>query len=254
MAHSDASEGRSNFQQSSVGVASALKLAIQREEELAVSASTFFADNPKASPAEFSRWVKWARTLHRFPELDRLGLVTLVRKPQLPAFEAQLSGHALKPANAATAAAGALEIVPASDHHYYCLAAAELVRSAALTAPAGLDYCAQSPALLEARDHGRSLYTPVSVGGNQALTHRHACLSRQRDASQCLRSQCCIGGLATRGTAAGCRTRTGPGRPPCYRRTSELPRRWCKRNVYQWHHPGRRTEHHNQPAQRMDSN
>jgi diguanylate cyclase (GGDEF)-like protein len=171
VARSDASEGRSNFQQSSVGVASALKLAIQREEELAVSASTFFAGDPKASPAEFARWVKWARTLHRFPELDRLGLVMLVRKPQLPAFEAQLSGHTLKPASAAArAAGGALEIVPASDHHYYCLAAAELVRSAALTAPAGLDYCAQSPALLEARDHGRSLYTPVSVGGSQALT------------------------------------------------------------------------------------
>ena len=52
-------------------MASALKLAIQREEELAVSASTFFAGNAKASPAEFARWVKWARTLRRFPELQQ---------------------------------------------------------------------------------------------------------------------------------------------------------------------------------------
>jgi diguanylate cyclase (GGDEF)-like protein len=171
VARSDASEGRSNFQQSSVGVASALNLAIQREEELAVSASTFFAGNSKASPAEFARWVKWARTLHRFPELDNLGLVTVVRKPQLAAFEAQLSGHALKPAAAgALAADQGLKIVPANSHHYYCLATTELVRSAALAAPAGRDYCAQSPALLEARDQGHSLYTQVTVKGSQALT------------------------------------------------------------------------------------
>jgi diguanylate cyclase (GGDEF)-like protein len=188
VANSDATEGRSNFQQSSAAVASAVKLAIQREEELAVSASTFFANNPKASPAEFAKWVKWARTLHRFPELDNLGLLTLVRKAQLPAFDAQVTGHALKPAAAATGtatpttgtatpttsaaaiAAALAKVVPATNHHYYCLTSAELVRSAALAAPAGLDYCARTPALLHARDEGRSRYAPVSVGQNQALS------------------------------------------------------------------------------------
>jgi diguanylate cyclase (GGDEF)-like protein len=193
LANSDATEGRSNFQQSSAGVASALKLAIQREEELAVSASTFFANNPKASPAEFAKWVKWARTLRRFPELDNLGLLTLVRKPQLAAFDAQVTGHALKratstpatstpatstpaagaaatAASAAATAAALAKVVPSSNHHYYCLTSAELVRSAALAAAAGLDYCAGTPALLYARDEGRSRYAPVSVGQNQALS------------------------------------------------------------------------------------
>jgi diguanylate cyclase (GGDEF)-like protein len=191
VANSHANERSSNFQQGSAAVASALKLAIQREEELAVSASTFFANNPKASPAEFARWVKWARTLHRFPELDNLSLLTLVRKPQLAAFAAQLSGHALKPATSiaatgggtatgaatatttagtATAPAKALRVVPASNHHYYCLTSAELVRSAALSAPAGLDYCARNPALLYARDEGRSRYAPVTVGHERGLT------------------------------------------------------------------------------------
>jgi diguanylate cyclase (GGDEF)-like protein len=172
MARSDATTGRSNFHQSSVGIASALKLAIQREEELAVSASTFFAGNAKASPAEFAKWVKWARTLRRFPELQNLGLVTIVRQPQLAAFEARVTGRALKPA--APAATSALSqrfgIEPASNHHYYCLATAELVRDPALAAPSGLDYCALSPALLSARDKGLSRYASVSVGGTPALS------------------------------------------------------------------------------------
>jgi diguanylate cyclase (GGDEF)-like protein len=188
VANSDATEGRSNFHQSSAAVASSLKLAIQREEELAVSASTFFANNPKASPAEFAKWVKWARTLHRFPELDNLGLLTLVRKAQLPAFDAQVAGHSLKPATTTTGtvaaatgtatttastaalAAAVAKVVPATNHHYYCLTSAELVRSAAVSAPAGLDYCARTPALLYARDEGRSRYAPVSIGQNEALS------------------------------------------------------------------------------------
>lgn len=171
VARNDAATGRSTFHQSSVGIASALKLAIQREEELAVSASTFFAGNVKASPAEFARWVKWARTLRRFPELQNLGLVTVVRQPQLAAFEARVTGRALKRATPATASALSerFGIEPASNHHYYCLATAELVRAPALAAPAGLDYCALSPALLTARDKGLSRYASVSLGGTPAV-------------------------------------------------------------------------------------
>jgi diguanylate cyclase (GGDEF)-like protein len=215
VARNDSKTTQQSFQQSSAGISSAVKLALQREEELGVSASTFFAANSKASPAEFARWVRWARTLHRFPELENLGLVTLVRSPELPAFEAQISGRPLKapaattsvpagsssrtsgsnastvaPAAGATATAAAaagatataaaaaaaaatlppgLRIVPASDHHYYCLTSAELVRSHAGATPSGLDSCAQSPVLLLARDAGESTYTATSLGHSQAL-------------------------------------------------------------------------------------
>ena len=208
VARNDSTTTRQDFRQSSAGIASSVKLALQREEELAVSASTFFAANSKASPAEFARWVRWARTLHRFPELEDLGLVTLVRAPELTAFEAQISGHPLKPPVAATtpapaatkspttgatstaASAGAsatakatagtpasaattlppsLRIVPASEHHYYCLTSAQLVRSHAGATPAGRDYCALSPALLLARDKGATSYAAVSLGHTQAL-------------------------------------------------------------------------------------
>jgi len=151
VARHDLANTRLASQQSSTAIASALKLAIQREEELAVSASTFFARNPKASPEELAAWVKWARTVHRFPELENLGLVTVMRKPEL----------------AATAAG--LTVVPHSEHSYYCLTTAELVRNPATAPAAGLDYCARSSALLLARNSGQSLVTPVSTGATQAL-------------------------------------------------------------------------------------
>jgi diguanylate cyclase (GGDEF)-like protein len=207
MARSDATKAQVTFQQSSGAIASTLKLAIQREEELAVSVSTFFANNPKASHAEFAAWVKWARTLRRYPELTNLGLVTLVHAPQLAAFQAQVTGHAAKAlakgstppavgsalpragsklsaagstAPAAESAPGTaksllqaagpgVRVVPASNHPYYCLTVAELVRSPAGTPPAGLDYCALTPALLLARDTGLSSYTPFSTGRRRAL-------------------------------------------------------------------------------------
>src|ERR1700677_165799 len=171
-ARSDSAKARSSFRQGSVAIASTLKLAIQREEELAVGASTFFAGNPKATPAEFARWVKWARTLRRFPELESLGFVSLVRRGQLGAFEAQTSRHTLErqPAAAHAQAPPRLRILPVSTHHYYCLASVQLARGPAAAAPAGLDYCAPSPALLVARNLGLSEQAPVSLGRSQALT------------------------------------------------------------------------------------
>ncbi len=161
VARSDAAKDRRAFQLGSTGIASAVRLAVQREEELVVSASTFFAANPTASPAEFDRWVNWAHTVHRFPELNSLGHVSLLRAPELAAFGARVRGHAIK--------RGAFPVVPPSGHRYFCLTAAELSRSAADSSPAGLDYCAHTPALLLARDSGRSTYVPIAAGHIPAL-------------------------------------------------------------------------------------
>jgi diguanylate cyclase (GGDEF)-like protein len=77
VARSDAVATRQAFQQGSTAIASTLSLAIRHEEQLTVSAATFFAAHPKASHAEFAAWVAWARTLRRYPELDALGLLKL---------------------------------------------------------------------------------------------------------------------------------------------------------------------------------
>jgi diguanylate cyclase (GGDEF)-like protein len=185
VANRNASNERAAFAHSATAVASTLKLAIQREEELAVSASTYFSGNPKASSAEFAAWVNWAHTLHRFPELEGLGLVTLVRSSELPAFVAAQSGHPIKtPATAAAtavagkattsaaasaAAATSLHIAPAGSRPYYCLASAGLARSAAQRPPAGLDYCATTPALLASRVSAQRTFGAATAAQGAAV-------------------------------------------------------------------------------------
>ncbi len=77
VARNDESSTRQAFHQGSTAIASTLSLAIRHEEQLTVSASTYFADHPNASSAEFEKWMRWARTRGRYPELDALGLLTL---------------------------------------------------------------------------------------------------------------------------------------------------------------------------------
>ena len=197
VANSDSSKGRQSAQQSAAAVAATVKLSLRHEEDIAVGAATYFAGNSKTSPKEFAAWVKWARTLRRFPELNGLSLLTLVHPSELAAFQARLAGQKLKPVAPApvthtsssstattTAAASAtstparapvkparpaLRVIPATNHAYYCLAVANLVRGPAKAPRAGTDYCALTPGLLLTRDSGQSTYRTVSVDGTQAL-------------------------------------------------------------------------------------
>jgi diguanylate cyclase (GGDEF)-like protein len=165
VARHDSAKARGAFDQTSAGVASTLKTAVQREEDLVVSASTFFAGNPKASQAEFEKWAKWAHMLRHYPELDGLRLVTLVRAPQLAAFETGLTGNPVKATTPTPTAARRngdnLRIVPAGTRPYYCLAVASLARNPTDAAPAGLDYCVLSPTLLSSRDTALSSSSPA---------------------------------------------------------------------------------------------
>jgi diguanylate cyclase (GGDEF)-like protein len=190
VARTDSSNARHSAQQSSQAIASTVKQELRHEEDIAVGAATYFAGNSKTSPKEFATWVKWARTLRRFPELEGLSLLTLVHPGGLPAFDARITGEPLKPATTstsatATTAAGSattastsapaklasssLRVIPVTNHAYYCLAIANLVRSPAKSPPAGLDYCAVTPGLLVSRDSGVSSYTMVTAGGTGAL-------------------------------------------------------------------------------------
>ena len=188
---SDNAEAQRSLQQSSKEIALRLKLATAHEEDLAISAGTFFAGNPKATPAEFKAWANWSKTLHRFPQLDKLSLVTIVRAPELAAFSAQLAGRPATPppapattrataTSAATATTGAtlttsaatvpsIDVTPTGSRPFYCLSAAQLVRSASDRTPVGLDYCALNPNMLLARDADHSTSVPISLGQNRGL-------------------------------------------------------------------------------------
>jgi len=199
VAHSNVTSARQAFPRSSAAIASTLKLEIQHEEDLAIGASTLFAGNPTASAREFDAWVKWAQTLRRYPELQRLGFVTLVRAPELAAFQARITGRPVTPpasllASRPTlasrsafgsrsglgsrstpasplrpASSGGFPIVPAGTRSYYCLASVELARSPQGHPPAGLDYCAVTPGLLASRNSTSSVFAPASVGRTQGL-------------------------------------------------------------------------------------
>jgi len=191
VARTDSSNARKSAEQSSQAIAATAKLQLHHEEDIAVGAATYFAGNSKTSPKEFATWVKWARTLRRFPELDGLSLVTLIHPGELTAFDARITGRPLTPTTATTTAAtsaatstsastptpsstakpakSSLRVIPVTTHSYYCLAIANLVRGPAKSPPAGLDYCAVTPGLLVSRDSGLSNYATVRAGGVAAL-------------------------------------------------------------------------------------
>ena len=187
VARTDAAKARQAFPRTSAGIASTLKLAIQHEEDLIISGSTFFAGKPNASSAEFDTWVKWAQALRRYPELQKLGLVALVRTPELPAFEARITGAPVRPllspssklpaspssklpaSPSSPPVHGGLRIAPSGTRPYYCLAAVELARSPVKHPRAGLDYCPLTAGLLSSRDSVQSIYAPAAAGRSQGL-------------------------------------------------------------------------------------
>jgi diguanylate cyclase (GGDEF)-like protein len=181
VAHSDANKARQASKQTSADIASTLKLAIQHEEDFAIGAGTFFSGNPKATPAEFEAWARYGDGFHRYPELAKLSLVTLVPAAALPAFEAKLSGHPLKPPTlthrtvrgvrvvVSTPAAPTLHVVPAGKRPVYCFALASLPKSSARYTPAGLDLCAVTPGLLASRDSAKDLYSSIASNRTPAV-------------------------------------------------------------------------------------
>jgi diguanylate cyclase (GGDEF)-like protein len=161
LARNDAQISRQAFVASSTEIASTLKLAIQHEQDLAVSAGAFFADNPDASQPEFSQWTSSVRAFQRYPELETIAEVTIVPASQLSAFAARAEADPPGP----LAANGTFQVVPAGARPYYCLETASQSRSTQLV-PAGVDYCDSTvgSGLLKAEDSGQGAYEPFQLG------------------------------------------------------------------------------------------
>jgi hypothetical protein len=159
IAKKDAASGQATFQQGSRAIASTLRLAIQRQEELTVAAATYFAANPKASPAEFETWVRWARTRHRYPELDALGL--------LPAFQPAPPVHTSSTFNSSTNSSTLEKTAPTSGSSTLEKSTSAPVSTAPVK-PA-LIPVKVSPALEQSRDTGLSVYKAIAAGKRVAL-------------------------------------------------------------------------------------
>jgi diguanylate cyclase (GGDEF)-like protein len=190
LARDDHTKKRLGFHVRGAELAAQLRVAIQREQDLAGSASTFFAVNPQASHAQLQAWAGQAQVLHRYPELQRLSVVTLIRAKELLAYEARRTGHALTtsapltsasptsapltsaaqtraPVRAPTSVPG-FHIAPSGQRSFYCFALAGVARGAG-SPPLALDYCAVTPGLAASRDTAQTRYNVVRAGRSEGL-------------------------------------------------------------------------------------
>ncbi len=170
LAKKDATSGQATFQQSSRAIASTLRLGIQRQEELTVAAATYFAANPKASPAEFGTWVRWARTRHRYPELDALGLLPAFQLAPTPVHPAPVSRSTISSSNSPALGKSALAASPpALGKAASAPVTAAAAKAALAPVKAALIPVKVSPALEQSRDTGLSAYKAIVAGKRQAL-------------------------------------------------------------------------------------
>jgi diguanylate cyclase (GGDEF)-like protein len=154
---SDAAKARQAFASSSQQVASTLKLAIQHETDLVVSAGGFVAGNPNASDAQFVRWADSVRALQRYPELSGLGHVVIVPSAKLAAFAAR----ALRDPVTSLPANSVFTVLPPGHRSFYCLLTGATHSSGLVSFPAGYDFCDFGQSSLASRDSGASAYQPL---------------------------------------------------------------------------------------------
>jgi diguanylate cyclase (GGDEF)-like protein len=148
------------FTASSVQIASTLHVAIQHEQDLVLSTESFIIGQPHPSQAQFTSWAHDLAVLQRYREL--LGLVVIQYVPA-----AQLNAYA----QAASNPQSPFRVLPTTEKPYYCFVPTEVIRSSAMQIPADYNVCtgALGPAILAARDFGKSAVVPLKNGRTKTL-------------------------------------------------------------------------------------
>ena len=165
VARNDAQRSHQALVSSSLAIASTLKLAIQQEDSLVISADAFTVANPNASNAEFLSWVGTMEVAKRFPEVSGLGYIAVVRPGQLPQFVARLLADPPQP----LAAGQSLNVTPAGNRPFYCLDDFGYLNGGP-TVPLGYDVCAGTNSALIAKAFAENTYLPYKLGGKDYLT------------------------------------------------------------------------------------
>jgi diguanylate cyclase (GGDEF)-like protein len=162
--HNDLQKARQASATAAIEIAATLRLAIEREQDLAVNTGAFVANDPNASEAQFQRWASSAQLFRRFPELVGVGSVQLVTRSALPAYAQQTERNAGQ-------AAGTFKVSPPGSRSFYCFASLTEGPSGTETVPPDADLCQSSlgSAFLTARDSGQDTYLPYRNGGHATL-------------------------------------------------------------------------------------
>ncbi len=247
VAHSNATNERHSFQQASAGITSTVKLALQHEEDLLTSAGTYFAGNPLTNRREFAAWTRWARTLRNHPDLQSLGLLTLVHAPDLSAFAARLSKSDGQPGEAH------LKIGPSPSGAFHCLAVTTLSRGPAVSPRPGRDYCERNPALLGTRDTAFSSYTPRLGRSRAGAGSSDSRISRRPGAGGPRRTQRRFRGLAARARRPQRPARTGAARRCHTSGPTASHHSHDQRPVHQWSPRIGCAAPHQRPSPRLDA-
>ena len=138
VAHNDGERSRQALDSSSMAISSTLKLAIQQENNLVISAKAFVVSNPNASNSEFLSWANSMQLRKRFPEVGGIGFDAVVRPEQLTQFVARTMLDPPSPLPAGQS----YEITPAGSRPFYCLSDLGLNTGVGITLPLGYDSCA----------------------------------------------------------------------------------------------------------------
>ena len=167
LAKDDVQRDHQNLQTSSVEIASALNLAIQHEQDLAISAGAFNVENPNASESSFIRWVNDVNAFQRYPEILAIAEVEVVRPSQLMAFAARAAINERE----SKAPSQTFTLTPPGKRPFYCLVNIEHARKGMTQIPIGLDLCDSSlgPQLIRAAGSGQATYVPDSLAGPATL-------------------------------------------------------------------------------------
>ncbi len=167
LAQSDNQQAHQNLQTSAAEIAATLNIAIQHEQDLAISAGAFIIENPNASESSFVRWVKNVDAFHRYPEILAVAIVKVVRPSQLRAFAVRANINARESKEPSQT----FTLTPPGKRPFYCLVDVEHARPGLTEIPIGLDMCDSSLGrqLLQARDSGLDTYAPDSLGGPAAF-------------------------------------------------------------------------------------
>jgi diguanylate cyclase (GGDEF)-like protein len=165
VARNDAQRSHQALVSSSMAIASTLKLAIQQENSLVISAKAFIVANPNASNAEFLSWVSSMQVAKRFPEVGGFGYYAVVRPDQLSQFVARILTDPPEP----LAAGQSYQITPPGTRPFYCLSDLGF-ENRGLALPLGYDVCAAYDSTARiTKAFANNTYVPYKIGNKSYL-------------------------------------------------------------------------------------
>ena len=130
----NAAKARQAFVSASAQVALTLKLAIQHEQDLTVSAGAFIASNPHATNRQFVAWTAAERAFSVIPRSSVWRVWCWCVHRSLPRSRRRLSAVR----RAGRSASGRFQLLPPGERAFYCFIVGQVSRSARVYLPGGL--------------------------------------------------------------------------------------------------------------------